>query len=257
MKFSFRLLALFSVFCLFILINSADILAENISFSSDDGLTWNRERKIITLHTNAIAKTPNYTLSANSIIANYRDNKKIYKISAIGNVKLISSGFTITTNNLIYDIDKEKFELLSSSDVSTVMVNDKSKIISKGNIVYLKDKYYAVADKIEITNMGRTIFSDSANIKFDNRNKIISIVAIDNVKVIDGTDELCGDIAEYNPKNGYVTISGNVYFNKSGEANISGGSIEYNLNTGIAKILPNKQTGRVSGSFKTKTTSKN
>ena len=75
-------------------------------------------------------------------------------------------------------------------------------------------------------------------------------------KLIDGEEELFGDTAEYNPKNGYATIEGNVYFKKGSDANLSGGKIVYNMNTGIAKILPKDTNSKVSGIFSTKTTAK-
>ena len=159
---------------------------------------------------------------------------------------------------MIYDIDAERIDLFSNTN-PTVMKSSDSKITTQNKIIYYKNKNYATAENSEIEHSGRKLFSDYIRITFENKdgkNQLKHIHADGNIKLIDGEEELYGDRAEYNPKNGFATIDGNVRFKKGTEANLSGGKIVYDMNTGIAKILPKDKDSKVSGVFSTQTTSK-
>ncbi len=250
---------MFKIFLmLFLFVFSSPILAENIELFADDGLEWDQKNQTITMNKNATAKTPTYELKADNIVAHYKgNNKQIYKIYANDNVKIISPTETITTDKMLYDIDNEKIDLFSINNPTILKTND-SEIIAKEEIVYFKDKNYATATNANIKHSSRDLFADFIKISFENKNgknKLKEINASGNIKLIDGTEELYGDTAKYNPENGYATIEGDVHFKKGNDANLSGGKILYNMKTGIAKILPKEDTGKVKGVFSTSTTS--
>ena len=244
---------------IFLFTGSIPVHAEDIELFADDGLEWNQKDQKIIMHKNATAKTPSYELKADNIEALYKGkNKKIYKIFANDNVKIKSAKENISTDKMIYDIDAERVDLFSETN-PTVMTGNDNKIITKDKIVYFKNKNYATADNAEIIHSDRHIFSDYIRITFENtdgKNQIKYVNADGNIKLIDGEEELYGDRAEYNPKNGFAIIDGNVRFKKGTEANLSGGKIVYDMNTGVAKILPKDKDSKVSGVFSTKTTSK-
>ncbi len=234
--------------------------AENIELFADDGLEWNQKEQKITMHKNATAKTPSYELVADNIEALYKGaDKHIYKILANDNVKITSQTEKINTDKMIYDIDKERIDLFSINNPTTLKTSD-STITAKDEIIYYKNKNYATAKTAQITHAERNIFADNIKITFESsgkKNQVKLVNANGNIKLIDGEEELYGDTAEYNPKNGYATIEGNVYFKKGSDANLSGGKIIYDMSTGIAKILPKDTETKVKGVFSTKTTSKN
>ncbi|MBR1544662.1 MAG: hypothetical protein IJ638_01810 [Alphaproteobacteria bacterium] len=244
---------------LFLSIGSISAHAENIELFADDGLEWDQKNQKIIMHKNATAKTQSYELTADNIEALYKgNNKKIYKIYANDNVKIKSATENITTDKMLYDIDAERVDLFSI-DNPTIMKSSDSNIVTKDKIIYYKNKNYATADNAEIEHSGRKLFSDYIRITFENKNgknQLKYIHADGNIKLIDGEEELYGDRAEYNPQNGFATVDGNVRFKKGSEANLSGGKIVYDMNTGIAKILPKDKDSKVSGVFSTQTTSK-
>ena len=246
------------VLIIFLFIGSFSAHAENIELFADDGLEWNQKEQKIIMHKNATAKTQSYELNADNIEALYKgNNKKIYKIFANDNVKIKSATEKISTDKMVYDIDAERIDLFSNTN-PTIMIGNDSKIITKDKIIYFKNKNYATADNAEIIHSGRHIFSDYIKITFENKdgkNQVKKINANGNIR-LDGEEELYGDSAEYNPKDGLTTIDGNVRFKKGTEANLSGGKIVYNMNTGIAKVLPKDKDSKVSGVFSTQTTSK-
>ena len=233
----------------------ATVFAEDIELSADNGLEWNQKEQQITMRKNATAKTPEYELRADNIVAYYKEpNKKIYRVTATDNVKIKSKEETITTDNLDYDINGEIIKLTPNENPTTLKNKD-SEIIAKDTVVYYKAKNYATAKNAKIINTGRTLFADNIRVEFirtkNSANELKQIFANGNIKLIDGEEELYGDIAEYNPKNGFATISGNVYFKKGTQANLTGGKIIYDMKTGIARVLPRDGENKVKGVFST------
>lgn len=240
---------------LFLLILPPFALAEDIELTADNGLEWNQKEQQIILKENATAKTPQYELRADNIVAYYKEpNKKIYKVTATDNVNVQSKEETITTDKLDYDINNEIIKLFSTSNPTTLKNKD-SEIIAKDDIIYYKSKNYATAKNAKIINTGRTLFADNIRVEFirinNSANELKQILANGNIKLIDGEEELYGDTAEYNPKTGLATISGNVYFKKGTKANLSGGKIIYDMKTGIARVLPRDGETKVKGVFST------
>lgn len=249
---------LFVLLCVANFVCSSGVMAENVDLSADDGLVWNQKEKKISMNKNAIAKTPTYELRADSIDALYRDDKKIYKIFANGNVQVISEAEKINTDKMIYNMDEDIIELFPVEN-PVIMTGKDSKMTANKDVIYYKAKNYADAHSVKLEQGGRILFADKVKVAFknvDGKNQVEKVNASNNIKIVDGEEELYGDLAEYNPINGYVKVWGNVYFKKGNQANLSGGSILYDMKTGIAKILPKDADGKVKGSFKTETTSK-
>lgn len=228
------------------------VYAKKIDLFADDSLVWNRENKIVQLHNNATIKTNEYTITADDITAFYKDTKDIFKIEATGNVNIKLDNTEITGHKILYDITREIITFFAKSDKIINFKNDKIKLISNDKIIYYRNKNFATATKIELSYDNRVLSGDSAKINFENSkaNKLQEVNITGNIKIVDDFDELSGDSANYNVKNDYATISGNVSLKKGNDANLQGSFIEYNMKTGIIKILPNKDTGKVKGSFK-------
>lgn len=248
---------MFKIFLLILMVFfSTSSFAEDIELSADNGLEWNQREQKITMKQNAIAKTSEYELKADFIEAFYKEpNKKIYKVVATDNVNIVSVKENIKTDKLTYDINNEIINLISK-DNPTTLKNGDSEIIAKDEVIYYKNKNYATAKNAQIINSGRKLFADNIKVEFaktgnSKQNQLKKVIANGNIKLIDGTEELYGDTSEYNPQNGYATISGNVYFKKGNQANLSGGKIIYDMKTGIARILPKDGESKVKGVFST------
>ena len=230
--------------------------ADDIELTADNGLEWNQTEQKITMKQNATAKTSEYELKADFIEAFYKEpNKKIFKVIANYNVKVLSQNETITTDNLTYDLTNEVITLKSNKNPNTLKNKD-SEIIAQDDVIYYKNKNYATAKNAKIINTGRTLFADNIRVDFlsngkKSSNELKKVIATGNIKLLDGEEELYGDNAEYNPQNGLATITGNVYFKKGTQANLKGGKIIYDMKTGIARILPSESEGKVKGVFST------
>ncbi|MBD5405693.1 hypothetical protein HDR59_04060 [bacterium] len=229
--------------------------AEDIELTADNGLEWNQKEQKIIMRENATAKSPEYELKADLIEAFYKEpGKKIYNVIATDNVDIKSKEENITTDKLTYDLNKDIINLTSIKNPTTLKNKD-SEIIAKDDVIYYKAKNYATAKNAKIINTGRTLFADDIRVDFErtknDANELKKVIANGNIKLIDGEEELYGDTAEYNPKTGFATISGNVYFKKGTQANLTGGKIIYDMKTGIARVLPKEGEGKVKGVFST------
>ncbi len=116
-------------------------------------------------------------------------------------------------------ISKTKIHITSNS----LVVNNKKKIaIFSGKVIAIKKNL--------------KIFSHILKVFYNKKNKIKRFIAIGNVHIIKGGDNITGNKAVFNNASKTVIITGHPYA-WSGKNRITGKIIEMNLTTGISKIL--------------------
>ncbi|MDR1476813.1 MAG: hypothetical protein LBI17_01645 [Rickettsiales bacterium] len=235
---------------LLLLLAALPAVAEDIELSADNGLEWDQKERKITMSENARATSKDYDMRADLIEAFYKGDKKIYRIVASGAVGVVSKAETITTDRLAYDFDPEAITLSPDGRPTRLKTKD-SEIIADGEVFYNKARFYATATKAEIIHAGKRLFANDIRIDFAKKtNEISKIVAKGDIRLVDGEEELLGDEAEYDPKAGMTTLVGNVRLKKGDSASLSGERIVYDMNAGIARVLPQKGA-KVTGRFST------
>ena len=116
-------------------------------------------------------------------------------------------------------ISKAKIHITSNS----LVVNNKKKIaIFSGKVIAIKKNL--------------KIFSHILKVLYNKKNKIKQLIAIGNVHIIKGGDNITGNKAVFNNTSKTVIVTGHPYA-WSGKNKITGKIIEMNLATGISKIL--------------------
>jgi lipopolysaccharide export system protein LptA len=240
----FRFLTVFA----FVLVCALPALAEDIDFSADDGLEWSQKERRVTLTKNATAKTVDYTIIADVMEGFYHENNKIFLITAEGNVRADSATEQIRAARMRYDIEPDVITLFPGDGRPVILKNADTEIRSKEQAVYRRGDNFATTGPAEILHGGRTLFADRTKIMFLPEGGIDRVQAFGNIRLIDEDQELRGNQAEYNPTTGITVISGNVHFQKGVTADLSGDRIIYNMNTGVANVLP-PSGGQVTGRF--------
>jgi lipopolysaccharide export system protein LptA len=234
----------------FLLFLALPAMAEDIELSADNGLEWNQKDRKITMSENARATSKDYDMRADLIETFYKGDKKIYRVVATGAVRVVSKTETMTTDRLAYDFDPEAITLSPDGRPTRLKTAD-SEIVANGEVFYNKAKFYATATKAEIIHAGRRLFANDIRIDFAKKtNEISKIVAKGDIRLIDGEEEMLGDEAEYDPKSGMTTLVGNVRLKKGDSASLSGERIVYDMNAGVARVLPQKGA-KVTGRFST------
>ena len=224
--------------------------ADEVDFSADGGLVWSQKDMTITLSRNAAAKTADYTLLADEIVGRYRADKKIYRLVAAGAVRIDSRADSIRSDKLDYDLEKDFILLSPDAGREVYMKSKDSEVFSPRPVEYRRAEGYASALDARIVHAGRRLFADRMKIMFNSAGEMTRALGHGRIRIIDGEMELYGDEAEYNPSTGISIVSGNVYFKKGLAADLKGGRIVYDMNTGVANVLP-KQGEKISGRFST------
>ncbi|MDR2933904.1 MAG: hypothetical protein LBU68_01315 [Rickettsiales bacterium] len=261
---------------------TSNIFAQDIEFSADDGLEWNQSNMTISASQNASITRDGLNLTADKITVFYRNapvksnNQKskksvagdaeIFLIKAENNVRGSSPKENIIADYVEYNLDNGIMTVKPITN-STKMTAYDAEIFADGNIIYYEAKNYATVEKSRVIHSGRTLSSDTMRLDFDkvtnekDKTKmglgLSKIQATGNLTIKDKAEVLTGDIAEYNNKTGIVSIDGNVQLSQGGGSKLQGGKIEYDMNTGIAKLLPDPAFGKVIGIFKSIDTSIN
>jgi len=122
--------------------------------------------------------------------------------------------------------------------VKNNMKTSKTKIHITSNslVVNNKKKIAIFSGKVIAIKKNLKIFSHILKVFYNKKNKIKQLIAIGNVHIIKGNDNITGNKAVFNNTSKTVIITGHPYA-WSGKNEITGKIIEMNLATGISKIL--------------------
>jgi len=262
MKFCKILFVLF-----FYVLFSGIVFASDIELSADNGLEWDQNNMTISAVKNASITRDKLNLTSDKITVKYRNrNKKlsknsteIFMIIAEGNVFVISPKEQINSDYMEYNLDTGIILIKSYGKPIKMKAHDVN-ILAHGNIIYYEQKNYAIVNKAEVIHSGRSLLSDVMKLEFDKistniKNKsniglgLSKITATGNLTIKDKLEVLTGDVAIYDNKTGLVSIDGNVRLSRGGGSKLQGGKIEYNMKTGITKLLPDPAFGKVIGIF--------
>lgn len=216
-----------------------------VDITSDQGIEWmQREQKFIA-RGNARAIRNNVTVYADELVAHYREQKtgggtEIWKLEALGQVRIISADTKVYGDTAVYDIDntvlvvrgKPFAKLQTPSD--TVTATDsleywetKRVAVARGDAFVLHDDKRLKADTI------------TADLREDKAGKleIKQANAFGNVLVRTATDIATGDKGVYYTESELATLTGNVKITRE-KNQLNGGYAEVNLATGVSKLFP-------------------
>lgn len=125
-----------------------------------------------------------------------------------------------------------------SADNTLEWHRDNQSYIAKGNAVAIQGDKIIKAD---------TLTAHYAPSKTGDT-EITKMVAVGHVEIKTSTDTAFGDHGEYDVLTEIVTLTGNVIIHRD-ENVLNGDRAVVNLKTGISKLLSDKKSGRVSGTF--------
>ncbi|MBI5165866.1 MAG: hypothetical protein HY985_18435 [Magnetospirillum sp.] len=230
---------------------------QQIQVYADDGIEWHSEATRVVARGNAKAIRGNVTVTADTLIAYYRNTgggDEIWRLDAEGNVTIASLKETATGTKATYDLDKAIFvlrgkpaHLVTPSDEffadDTLEYWEKSRMaVARGNAVAIqKDK------KIK-SDVLTAHFKDGAKGALEMQRAD----AYGNVVLTTPREQVTGERGDYNAETGIATVVGSVKIMQQGNE-LAGGYAHVNLNTGVSKLfgsVPGAKEGeRVKGTF--------
>jgi lipopolysaccharide export system protein LptA len=213
-----------------------------IVIESEDGVEWRKKEQIYLAKGNATATRGDTKIRADLLKAHYRQEKgkrgnQIWKVEAIGNVKITSPKETIYGQKGVYIAETAVFTLTGNN---LKLVTEKQTITARDKIAYDTRKKRAdvvgnalAVEKDKRISAGRFVawFEDDK----DGKTKMTRVDALGGVTIVTKSEVLRGDRATYTAKTRIAMLIGNVKVTK-GDNQLNCDRAEVNLETGISKM---------------------
>ncbi len=228
----------------------------NIEIEADDGIEWikNNSEKTGKYHAsgNVFAKRDGLTINSDDLTAYYKSNfngknQYIFRIDAIGHVKIITNDTVATGDKAVYYIDRQL----------AVIIGNNLKLKSpKITITANKSLEYWQKENIAVAKGGATVVQNNKHLRADSLTAFIGIDeetseynikrinAIGDVHISNATEIIQAQEAVYNLNNQIATLCGKVKITR-GQNQLNGQCAEINMKTGNSKIKGGR--GKVKG----------
>lgn len=227
-----------------------------IHIEADDGIEWQRTNQLYLANGNARASQGEAAVEGDRLIAYYRPNKagenEIYRIDAVGNVRVLSRSEVATGDRAVYDVFNgvlvltgENIRLETGQDTiiakeSLEYYEKRQLAIARGDALAIRQDRRLKAD-ILMAHFRKTGSSDTAGTADLER-----IEAVGHVLISTPTDIVIAERGDYDLKSGLAELNGGVKITR-GETQLNGERAEVDLNSGRSKLLSDGQ--RVKGVF--------
>ncbi len=220
-----------------------------IEVTADDGIEWQQDKQVFLARGNARATRGEVAVNGDLLRAFYRKKTEggtdIYRLEAVGTVRIASTGETAYGETAVYDVDKGVM-VLGGKEVKLVTAEDT--ITADQQLEYYDGKQMAVARGHAVAQRAdRKIRTDVLVAYFQKdaagKSKVYRVDAFDNVHITTAQEQVWADRGVYNVDSGIVNLSGNVKLVR-GENTLVGCSAEVNLKTGISKLKSCEGQGR-------------
>ena len=214
---------------------------EPMEITADQTLEWHRDDQKYIARGNVIAKQGDVQIFCDTLTADYREtaesSQDIYKLTAEGNVRIISQGNTATGDLAVYEVDKGL----------AVMTGNNLSLRSPDQTVTARDRFeYHVAQGqlkalggVKVLRGEDTLEADQGIAQFaeDNTGKrqLQQMEAIGNVVITTPTEVLRGQRGIYKSNSNIAELIGDVTITR-GQNILEGERAEVNLATNVSKM---------------------
>jgi len=231
-----------------------------IEVFADEGIEWQQEKMIFLARGNARAIRGEVTVYGDELRAYYRKGPDggtdIWRLDAIGHVRIVSPGETASGDHGIYDVEKAIL-ILSGPKVRLLTATDE--ITATQQLEYWETRQMAVARgdaKVVARGQGkgRNLEADVlvAYLKKDAKgsSSVHRVEAFDNVRIDSEDGKATSDRGVYTVKTGIATLTGSVKIVREGNT-LDGCRADVNMASGVSKLFgcEGQSGGQVGGVF--------
>ncbi len=216
--------------------------AQPLAIDATGGIEWNQQDKVFIAAGPATATRGDMVLDADELRAYYREGptggSEIFRLDAIGNVRITTPGRVATGGLAVYDVDKSVIVLKNGSPVK--LVSGLDVITTTGQLEFWDNRDLAVArGNADVVRAERRIRADVITAHFvsgpGGKSQVGRVEAFDNVRIDTANEQVFSDRAAYNVPTGLARLTGSVKIRR-GENVINGCSADIDLNTGISRL---------------------
>ena len=213
-----------------------------LEINADQGIEWRRDQNIYVASGNARASRGELELFADELTAHYRDapdgSSEIYKITASGNVRIVSPSERAQGDRGAYDVDNGVVVLLGEN---LRLTTPDEVITARDSLEYWEQKQMAVArGEAQAARNDRRISADVLAAHFQPGSgetlELQRIEAYGNVEVQTDRDYARGNRGTYFADRELATLQGAVKITR-GENQMNGDYAEVDLATGVSRLL--------------------
>ncbi len=213
-----------------------------VEITADNGIEWQRDKQIMIASGKARATRGKASVEADILRAFYKKNKNgssnLFRLDAIGQVKITSPTQKLTGEMGVYDLIKGIL-VLTGKKVS--LISGKNVITANQQLEFYEKKEMAVARKNARANHdGKVLRADTLVALFfkdkNGKTQLSRVQAFDNVRLVNNTESIWADKGIYDVNSSIATLDGNVRITRNGNQ-LSGDSAIINLTTGVSKLL--------------------
>lgn len=256
-----------------------------IDISAADGIDWRQDSQTVVAHGGARARRGDVTVLADTLTAWYRPRSaptgsaapdpagppgtggnEIYKVEALGNVRIFTPTDQVTGERAVYDIDAS---VLSMTGRNLKLATPSQILTARDALEYWAQKHMAVArgNAVAVTSDSKRIAADTlvaytaAGVPdpavkpagaaaapadpLGTSGKLEKMEAFGNVSLRTPTDTVTGDRGVYVPDTGIARLAGSIRITR-GQNQLNGSEAIVNMKTGVAQLIAGS-SGRVSG----------
>ncbi len=208
---------------------------------ADDGIEWIKNSELLVARGNARALRDGMTIDSDELRAYYRNAAKggteVWRLDAIGTVKVNSGTETVYGDKGIYDLDNGVFVVTGKN---LRMISTESNLTARDSLEYWVNRDLAVArGHAVIIQQGKRLTADTLSAQFvkvkGGGTVAKQINAFGNVRVVTKHEVVTADKGVYNVQSSIVTLSGSVKMIR-GNNQLDGCSAQVNLKTNVSKL---------------------
>jgi lipopolysaccharide export system protein LptA len=252
------------------LLLSAPAFGQSLSFSSKDpdqpidvtaeqGIEWRQNEKLFIARGNAKATQGNVSVTADELTAHYRatpsGGTEVFRVDALGNVKMVSAEETATGGAAIYDFDKSVL-VMEGDDI--VLTTAKGSVTAHRAIQYWANERVAVAEgNAEARDEDRRLQADRITAYFKEApagpkkntpggNELRLVQGEGNVRMTTAKEVIRGQRGEYNLETGVAKLDGSVNITKENNQ-LSGAFAVVDTKAGTSRLFGSAREAGVSG----------
>ncbi|MEK9660840.1 MAG: LptA/OstA family protein [Alphaproteobacteria bacterium] len=227
-----------------------------IHIEADNGIEWQRGNQLYLASGNARASQGDAAVEADQLIAYYRPNadgeNEIYRIDAIGNVRILSTAEQATGDRAVYDVFNGVLVLTGDTvqldtGEDTITARDSLEYYEKRQLAVARGDALAVrADRRLKADVLMAHFGKAKGGATGRNSNLDRIEAVGNVLISTQSDIVIAERGDYDLETGLAQLTGGVKITR-GSTQLNGKRAEVDLNSGHSRLLSDGE--RVKGVF--------
>jgi lipopolysaccharide export system protein LptA len=226
-----------------------------IEITAEGGIEWDRKAQTYTARGAAQAHRGELSVAADTLVAHYRESaaggSEIYKLEALGGVRLASKSAVVTGDRAVYDVASR----------TMAVTGENLKLETGTDVLTARDRLeYSEATREASAHGGVTVVREGRRLEADEVRATLAsgaagelalskVEANGNVRIATEREFISADRGTYDVDKQFAVLAGGVKVTQD-QNQLNGEYAEVDLKTGVSRLLgapPGSEGGQVKG----------